>query len=522
MLLRVPLPAKPRGPGLVLTAFCSAAMLAACGGGDDNKPTRAELASACTKLNNQAIGGATVTSATRIEPDAVAGDPGYCQVKATRAPYLDLEVDLPDDWSGRFYQQGGGGFDGSIPPVVDATLGLHRAVKTYRAVYAASNGGNRANVPAEAAPSVWTTNSASARDYAYQAVGTTLQFGKAVTAAYYGKAPTRSYFNGCSNGGRNAYIAAQRWPTEYDGIVSGCETMDMTGQTISWVRMGKLAGSSAMPSNAQWTAAYTAAVAACDALDGVTDSVIAHYSACSLDPSTLVCGQPQASTDPAICLTPAQAETVRAAVSDIKLADGTTVYSKFSWSNFGSGLGPNIQWILGGGFSQLATGDSAWFAPGNAPGSRQATFDVDEDYYTIGYGLQGIGADHDRNGIAAYVASGRKLISWHASADEGLSVNDHARNYTNMVQLAGTTANSKFFVVPGASHGVGARLPEVDWLGAIVAWVESGTAPVQLTFNRLEEAEIVRTIPVCEHPKYPRYNGTGDVNLAANYTCTAP
>ncbi|MGH6637378.1 MAG: tannase/feruloyl esterase family alpha/beta hydrolase [Polaromonas sp.] len=514
-----------RGWRATVAGLAAGLLVAACGGGGgDSVPTAAQLAAGCAALSGKTFAAAAVGSAIRVEADAAKGTPGYCQVKANRAPFLDIEVDLPDNWSGRFYQQGGGGFDGSVPTVVHSTLGLHPALAKHGAVYAASNGGNRSNVPAEAAPGVWSTNAASATDYAYQAVGTTLKFGKAVTAAFYGKAPTYSYFSGCSNGGRNAYIAAQRWPTEYDGIVSGCETMDMAGQTAAWLRMAKITGTPAMPSTAQWSAAYRAAVAACDTLDGVADGVIANQAACTFDPASLTCGQPTASENQAICLTPEQTQTVKSVVSDIKLANGSTVYSRYSWADFGAGLGPTTQWVLGGGFAQLATNNKAWFVPSGTPGSLQTTFDVDRDYNVIGNGLQQIGADHDKAAVAAYVASGRKLISWHGSADEGLSINEHLRNYATMMGAAGTTANSRFFVVPGAKHGAGGQMQEVDWLAALSTWVEKGGAPVELTYNKLAPGSttVVRSMPVCEHPKYPRYKGVGDVNAATSYTCVAP
>jgi hypothetical protein len=138
--------------------------------------------------------------------------------------------------------------------------------------------GERPHGRQQAAPAVWASGTddgrQSAIDYAYAAGGTTVRFGKAVTKAFFGKAPSHSYFNGCSNGGRNAYIAAQRWPDEFDGIVAGCETMDMAGQTSGWLRAASFTGTPAALSPAQTGAAYAAALSACDALDGATDNLI--------------------------------------------------------------------------------------------------------------------------------------------------------------------------------------------------------------------------------------------------------
>jgi hypothetical protein len=494
-------------------------------------PTTAQLLTTCTTLTGTKINDVTITATKWF--DASGSIPAFCKVNATRAPYLDIEVDVPDNWSGRLWQQGGGGFDGTIRTALttDATTGaitnVDIALKTGLSVYAASNGGNRASVPAEAAPLVWTNGTMngviSAQDYAYVSLDTTREFAKAVTKSFYGKLPDHTYFNGCSNGGRNAYIAAERWPQEYDGIVSGCEGMDITGQAAGWMNLGARVGTPAMLTAGQWGAISTAVLAACDALDGVADGIIANQSACNFDVSTLQCGQPAASADPAICLTATQVQTVKDIRADVKLANGTTVYSGFNWTNFtqyAASFG-----VLGGGYAMLATGDQTWFTSA----AKQQSYNLDRDYPVFQLGLHLAGLDHDKSKVAAYVASGKKLISWHTGADNLVSANDHIRNYatmTNLVKGLGLTTpsnNTRFFIVPGTGHGQGATLEEVNWFSAITNWVEKNTAPEQLVYNRKDAVTgAVRTLPVCQHPQYAKYNGTGDVNSGASYTCTTP
>ena len=509
-------------------------------------PTVAQLKSTCTTLNGQVIGGVTVTGTTRFEAKAPIYTSGFCQVLGTRAPFLDIEIDVPDNWTGRYWQQGGGGFDGRIPSAVTtdtsgAVIAVDPTVALKGAVYAASNGGNRANVPAQAAPGVWVSGTAdgaqSAADYAYAAGGTTVSFGKAVTKAFFGKGPSHSYFGGCSNGGRNAYIAAQRWPDEFDGIVAGCETMDMGAAVTGLMNTAAKAGTPAEISPAQYAAAYTAAVAACDASDGATDGYLANPGACTLPAASLQCGQPGANVDPTLCLSAAQVPTLAGLLSNLTLSNGATAYGKYNWTNFAPAstipgvpaLGVTSYGGLGGGFAFLATNDPLWFGappPGTAPAPNLASFDVNTDYYLFSSGLQRAGADHDKNAIAAYVASGHRLLSWHDAGDPLLSVNDHARNFATMTAsakamgLADTRTNARMFLVPASTHGAGANFPQVDWLGAIIDWVENGNAPNQLTYNFTVGAT-ARAMPVCEAPKYPRYNGTGDVNAAASFTCTS-
>ena len=520
----------PRALPLGELLLAAGLLLPGCGGGSSNtpaptRPTAEQLKATCQSLAGQVIEGVTVTKTTRHEANAAVSSPGFCQVLGTRAPYLDIEIDVPDSWTGRFWQQGGGGFDGQIPSAVtmDAggnITGLSAVVANKGAVYAASNGGNRANVASQAAPAIWASTSPegrqSATDYAYAALGTTVHFGKAVTKAFFGTAPSHSYFNGCSNGGRNAYIAAQRWPQEFDGIVSGCETMDMAGQTSAWLQAASAKGSPAAPSAAQTNAAYAAAVSACDALDGVTDQVIANPMACRFDASALQCGAAGASSDPAICLSPPQVAMMKSFFADLKLQNGATVLSGFWWSG---GLSQGWE-LLGGGFALLASGDAAWLTP-----TKQSAFQLETDYPMLRAGLSQIGADHDRSAIASFVASGRKLISWHGGSDGLLSPADHYRNWAAMAGiakskgLADPNTATRFFVVPGATHGMGQSLWEVDWASAIMAWVEEGAAPPQLIYNIKSSTE-ARSMPVCQYPQYPRYKGSGDVNQASSYTCS--
>lgn len=183
---------------------------------------------------------------------------------------------------------------------------------------------------------------------------------------------------------------------------------------------------------------------------------------------------------------------------------------------------------LGGGFAFLATNDPLWFGaapPATTPAPNMAIFDINRHYYIFSSGLQRLGADHDKNAIAAYVASGRKLLSWHDAGDPLMSANDHMRNFATMsniakgLGLADSRTNARMFVVPASTHGAGSDFTEVDWLSAIIDWVETNKAPDQLTYKFTVDAT-ARAMPVCEAPKYPRYNGTGDVNSAASFTCT--
>jgi hypothetical protein len=479
-----------------MAAATLCAVLSGCGGSDDaplaTGPSIQDLTATCTALKGQTFAGVSVTDAKRIEASGTIVPAGLCQVSGTRAPYLDIEVDIPDNWSGRVFHQGGGGFDGSIPSALTlaangSVSAVSVAITQKAAIYAASNGGNRRSVPAQAAPAVWGNGTAdgqaSGDDYSYRALGTTIAFAKALAQKFYSAAPRFTYFNGCSEGGREAYEVAQRWPDEYDGIVQGCETMDMTALVAGLLNVSSKGGTPAALSSAQYAAAYASAVAACDAGDGLVDGYLTNPAACNLDPAALQCGLAGANPDPALCLTAAQAATLRSALSDVVLGTGAIAYSKYNWTNF-NGLSAPTGGGLAGGFSLLATNDPSWLTP-----ARQAAFNLNTDFYLIGNGLQRRGTDHDKQAIASYVASGRKLLTWNDAGDPLVSANDHARNHATMVQLASKLGladprtNTRLFIVPASTHGGGGNLNEVDWLSAIIAWVENGTPPAQLTYT---------------------------------------
>lgn len=516
--------------------FAAAVLVAGCGGGgsdhssDSNAlPTVDALKATCGAIVGKTLASATVTATNRIEANAALGSPGMCQVLATRAPYLDIEVFVPDNWSGRLYNQGGGGTDGVIlfPGVrkdaSGALTSVSSAISKWGAVYAASNGGNRARVPEQAGPAVWFNGTAagdqSRADYSYAASGTTLFFSKAIVREFFARDAKYSYFNGCSNGGRNAYVAIGRWPEHYDGVVSGCEGMDTAGQTAAWMEMAKLVGTPVMPTRAQWSAVYKEAVNACDRNDNLADGIIANYTGCTFKPATLQCGLPGASSDPAICLTGDQVGTVQKLLGELKSSAGNTIYSGYLFADWN----PLTFGGLGGNFMAIASGDSSWLTP-----AKQATFNVDVDYPILVAGLKTAGADADKAAVASFIASGKKVIHWHDSADGLLSPKEHARNVATMhsmatsMGLADPSRNSRLFVVPGTGHAgaAGILAGAVDWVSPIVEWVENGVAPTQLTYFS-SSAGVAKSIPVCQYPNYPRYMA-GDLNAAASYTCTAP
>jgi hypothetical protein len=469
----------------------------------------------CPGLQGQLIGGIRITQASRI--DAAGAVPGYCKILAIGAggTTLDIEVDLPDGWQGRLLHEGGGGFDGRLPSVEATSAQLPLMPILQRGVaYAASNGGNRSGNPAEL-----VANAAERADYAYAALPKTVHFAKAVTQAFYGVPPRRTYFHGISNGGRNAYTVAAILPTDYDGIIAGAETMQMATQMPAILGIVSRAGTAAMPSTAQWTAAYQAATAAC----GNANGVILDPGNC--DPGTLACGTSAAAT----CLTPAQLATVRDLIRPQVLPVGP--FAGNYWADFGTTLDPAAFFSaagLAGGYAAMATLDPAWLLPAPVPGSLQASYNAQRDAPVIARGLRQQGLDPSLSAIALYAASGRKLLSFSGGADPLISARDHVANWQRVRAMAaairpGAQGNMRFFLEPGVGHGFGGPGPDqFDYLGVLIEWVEQGRAPERVIGSKLDaKGAVVATLPACAWPTLPRYRGGGSISDAASYVCRA-
>ncbi|KVS75506.1 tannase/feruloyl esterase family alpha/beta hydrolase [Burkholderia cepacia] len=505
----------------VVAALAAASCVFGLAGCDDTEssnpvsssaPVPVDYGARCTGLSGRQFAGIAVTASVRTAP--ASGVPGYCKVSATGAngTTLDIEVDLPDNGSNRLLHQGGGGFDGSIPTVEATSAQFPLLTPLQRGfAYTASNGGNRTGNPAEL-----VANETELRNYAYASTGATVHFAKAVFAAFYGAAPKYTYFNGASNGGREGYLAAQNLPGDYDGIIAGDESMNMATQVTAMLRTASLAGSAAMPSAAQWTAAYNAAAAQC----GNANGVILNPAACTFDPATLLC---DASGAPAAtCLSSAQLQTLRAQFAPFSTSGGQLLFAGYDWADFGGQFGVQSYGVLGGGFAAIATGNPAWLLPPTTAGSLQANFNVDASFPVIAAGLDNIGADHDLQAIAQYLISGKKIISFHGGADPLISPHDHLRNWQTVVQAAGAAgANARFYLEPGVGHVLGGNGPDqADYLGAMIAWVEQGTPPAQLLLTKFDaQGNVLATLPDCPYPSFPRYLGSGSQNLAASYAC---
>lgn len=471
----------------------TAAVVSACGGGgggadaDDARstdPVKAVIS--CSSLVGQTIGNVQVTTAAPVA--STASVPAYCKVNGTEAgTQHDIEVRLPETWTQRFVQQGGGGFDGSIPAVGTTNVALSEG-----AVLTANNGGHR-----DRSGSIMLNNEPVVQRYAHTAILTATTFGKAVAARYYGRNPSYSYYQGCSNGGRGALNAAAKYGTEFDAVIAGAPTRNLSGQIEQWTRATKLT----VPSGTQLAEVSAAAVQKCDALDGVTDGIVQNWAACQFDATVDVPGS--------VGLTAAEATSVKSLMTDLQLANGTVIYSAYGFGQLSNGANLGV-----GHMRNIVLNDAAW---------DPSTFDVETYYPIISAAIDSkYGFSASATGLADFMRSGKKIIVWHGSEDGLLSHKDTLRTWeTVKVAAGGAAANSKVYIAGGVNHCSGGRgADRFDLLKPMMDWVEKGVDPGTITASKVTSDVTQFTRPLCVYPAFPRYNGTGDVNSASSFTCS--
>ncbi|MEO6079635.1 MAG: tannase/feruloyl esterase family alpha/beta hydrolase [Steroidobacteraceae bacterium] len=438
----------------------------------------------------------TITAAE--EAPAAGALPAYCKVSGHEAGTdHDMEVRLPAQWRGGYVQRGGGGFDGAIAPAASAPAALQLG-----AAQGANNGGHR-----DPSGAALLNDPRATERYAHAAILTATRFGKAVTQAYYGAAPAHSYYEGCSNGGRGALNAAAKYGTEFDGVVAMAPTLNMLGIIPAMTRFGLLS----LPDNAKFAAVHAAAVAKCDVLDGARDGIVSNWQACKLDPARDV--------PASVGLTPPQIEALRTLWSDQLRADGTVSYSGLGFGDLAAGAAIYGRFGLGH-LRYVVYADPQWSAPAGGVDARELPRirAAIEDRYQFSASV---------SGLAQYLRDGGKLIVWHGAEDPIISHRDTVRTWADVVAAAGTpaaSANSRLYIAPGVAHcGGGAGADSTDLLATMMQWVEAKKAPGNLLTSKREprSGQVRFTRPLCEFPRWPRYDGKGDINQASSFACVA-
>ena len=357
-------------------------------------------------------------------------------------------------------------------------------------------------------------------DFAYRAVHETTVKTKAIVAAYYGRGARFSYWQGCSTGGRQGLMEAQRYPEDFDGIIAGAPANNQI-QLCAW-RMAIVVASLNDPARvlpvAKTTLVNNAVLDSCDALDGVRDRLLSDPRSCHFDPTTLLCRGPERDD----CLTAGQLETVKMAYSDARKKTGELIYP-------GLPPGGELGWRLPGQAKEPSSIDLGMFRfiAHQDPNWDWRTFDLESDT-ALAQNRTGFieAADPD---LSAFKARGGKLLIYHGWSDGGsggaISALNSIAYYERVLARMGPDQQAwlRLFLVPGMAHcGGGSGPNQFSALAAMERWRESGLAPDRIIATRVVDGRVDMTRPLCPYPQVAVYSGVGSVNDAGNFTCKAP
>ena len=463
----------------------------------------------------------TIESATAVP--AAADAPSYCRIRGLIQPEIQFEVSLPDQWNRRFYMFGNGGYAGEA---LESRAGQRLNGLRRGFVVAQTNTGHDGVAEPLA---TFAINGQKLLDYAFRSLHTTAETGKRITAAYYGARPTRSYFEGCSTGGRQALILAQRFPEDFDGIVAGSPVLNFSGTMVGYTKMAQAFAASPIPYTKLKTLSDRI-YAQCDEKDGLKDGLIDDPRRCEFSPSRDLpkCAEGADSVD---CFTGSQIGTLEKIYGDV-LSSGRRFFP--GWPIGAEVAGPNGRsgwdnWIVSERGQMtisvaFAEGFFRYMAfPEKNPKYELGSFDFDRDVKR----LERIHAVLDATDVdlSAFQKRGGKLLMYFGWADPALNAQMGVDYYESVLAKMGQTSTGFFrlFMVPGMFHcGGGIGCSNFDKLTPVLQWVEQGTAPDRLIGARMINGKTDRTRPLCPYPQVAKYKGSGSTDDAANFSCQTP
>jgi len=450
-------------------------------------------------------------------PAAAAGPvlPAHCRVAATLKPspdsVIDIEIWMPESasWNGKFQMVGNGGWAGVISYAAMAT-----AVSEGYATASTDTGHKGGNALfAIDHPEKLT-------DFAYRAVHETVVAAKSTITKYYERGPRLSYWNGCSTGGRQGLMSAQRYPEDFDAILAGApanyQTHLHTWDLATSVPVLKDTAS-AVPA-AKLDLVNKAMINACDAKDGVSDGVLNDPMKCTFDVASLQCKAGDAEN----CLTGSQVSAMKRAYSPAKTKSGQVVFpGKAPGAELGGA--PGFAGYVGGQTAPPISVGSFQVAYNNANWDWK-TFDLDKDLpivdEKVGSIVNAVNPD-----LSKFKARGGKLLMYHGWNDTAISPGNAIDYYTSVQKKMGGKQDDfiRLFMAPGMNHcGGGVGPNQINWMAALERWREAGVAPDRIDAVRINNNRIEVSRPLCAYPQVAVYNGKGTTNDALNFTCKNP
>ena len=491
-----------------------------------------DYAAACRRLVDKDFGDVedAPTQVTATQMVAAEGrTPAYCKVAGYVAPTVGIELRMPvTNWNGKFLQYGCGGFCGSLS---NAVICDNLIARGYACIV--SDMGHKST----GKDAKWAFNNLQGKiDFGYRATHVTALAGKAIATHFYSSAPKRSYFVGCSTGGRQALVSAQRFPHDFDGIIGGAPPVNQTGNGLGLVWTVQSLSPQGRPlfTNRELQWVNSEVVAACDMNDGVKDGLIGDPTACQFNPDVLQCDT--ARTAP--CLSAEQVDAIQKVYSGPLDLSGKKLFtgglergSEYSWPDFLAGV------------DGTPSSYDAWmheefrymsFMPDPGPAWKLSDFDWERDSKRLGMTETLYNAGNPD--LRQFKASGAKFILYQGWLDRMVMPSQAVDYYESVErQMGGREATQDFFrlfMVPDMDHCLGGPGADtIDYLSALEAWVERGEAPDKLLAVRGKPdpafpdwlrplpvpAGLVQfSRPVFPYPTKTAYKG-GDPSLAESF-----
>lgn len=489
------------------------------------------LAAPCESLSSLKLTNTTITLANTVAagtftPPTQGGSgmagraaftqfenlPSFCRVTATLTPSSDsdikIEVWMPlSGWNGNLESAGNGGWAGTIsyPALAVALTDRYATVSTDTGHV----GGNAKFALGHPEKLV---------DFGYRAVHEMTVAAKAIIQAFYSQGPTKSYWNGCSTGGRQGLAEAQLYPADYNGISAGAPANFMThlqAWSLSVAQAVHKDEASYIPPE-KYPAIHKAVLDACDTLDGLKDGLIGDPRLCHFDPKVLTCKGEDAPS----CLTDAQVEAARKLYSPLKNPrTGEAIFPGFEPGSellWGGLAGPQPFPISLDFFRYVVFKNPAWELHALNFDSDVALADK-KDHHVL---------DDIEPNLKEFFGRGGKLLMFHGWSDQLIAPLNSVNYYESVVKSVGAakTPNSvRPFMFPGMAHCGGGEGPNrFDTTGTLAQWVERGEVPERMMASHFANGVVDRTRPLCPYPQVASYKGTGSTDDAANFICKAP
>jgi feruloyl esterase len=458
----------------------------------------------------QSVGAGGFTPPGGRGAEAFKNLPAFCRVAATLTPATDseikIEVWLPEaGWNGKLQSVGNGAWAGTIsyPAMSTAVAGGYAAASTDT-----GHTGNN--------PNFITGHPEKVIDFGHRAVHEMTVAAKAIIAAHYGNGPKYSYWTGCSTGGRQALMQAQRYPADYDGILAGAPAIyasRLQGMQV-WASQTVHKDESSYIPPGKFPAIHDAALQRCDAQDGVKDGVLEDPTKCKFDPKVLACKTGDAPS----CLTAPQVQAAtrlyagpQNSKTGRQLFPGLQPGSELGWNTL---AGPQPMSLANEMYRYIVFNNANW---------DFKTLNPDTDFAVAEKALGDV-MDATNPNLKPFVQRGGKLILYHGWNDPGIPPMNTVQYYKNVTNVLGgpskTSESIRLFMIPGMNHCQGGPgTDRFDGIGTLAQWVENGKAPNQIVASHQTAGKVDRTRPLCPYPQVAVYKGSGSTDEAANFMC---